>query len=175
MLNWILWNGTGSFGVFFYIETVDLYWTELCEIELFIWIKMDFTLITYNGWCAIKPNQTKSNQSFFQLCFLIYRIYITSRIWDLVHYRYFPCTLVYIFLVSCSSVVIFFGCFFFFSELFRVSYNKDSSNIYSFDEISAAVFGFEKFSRSSGALFSHFFSFVSACLMVSASNIPMYL
>ena len=22
-------------------------------------IKMDLTLITYNGWCAIKPNQTK--------------------------------------------------------------------------------------------------------------------
>ena len=28
-------------------------------IKLFICIKMDFALITYNGWCAIKPNKTK--------------------------------------------------------------------------------------------------------------------
>ena len=27
------------------------------EIELFICIKMELELITYNGWCAIKPNQ----------------------------------------------------------------------------------------------------------------------
>ena len=27
------------------------------KIELFICIKMDLALITYNGWCAIKPNQ----------------------------------------------------------------------------------------------------------------------
>ena len=33
--------------------------TEQFEIELFICIKMDLALITYNGWCAIKPNQTK--------------------------------------------------------------------------------------------------------------------
>ena len=29
------------------------------EIELFICIKMNLALITYNGWCDIKPNQTK--------------------------------------------------------------------------------------------------------------------
>ena len=31
---------------------------ELFEIELFICIKMDLALITYNSWCAIKPNQS---------------------------------------------------------------------------------------------------------------------
>ena len=29
------------------------------EIELFVCIKMDLESITYNGWYAIKPNQTK--------------------------------------------------------------------------------------------------------------------
>ena len=40
MLNWIVWNGSA-----------------LC-------IKMELTLITYYGWCAIKPNQTKPNQTY---------------------------------------------------------------------------------------------------------------
>ena len=31
-------------------------------MELFICIKMNVALITYNGWCAMKPNQTKLNQ-----------------------------------------------------------------------------------------------------------------
>ena len=30
--------------------------TELLEIELFICMEMDLALITYNSWCAIKPN-----------------------------------------------------------------------------------------------------------------------
>ena len=34
--------------------------TELFEIEPFICIEMDLVLITYNGQCGIKPNQTKS-------------------------------------------------------------------------------------------------------------------
>ena len=38
-----------------------LYKTELFEIELFICIKMDLAVITYNVSCAIKPNQTKPN------------------------------------------------------------------------------------------------------------------
>ena len=33
------------------------------EMKLFIYIKMDLTWITYNSWCAIKPNQTKPNQT----------------------------------------------------------------------------------------------------------------
>ena len=36
MINWIVWNR-----------------------NCFICIKMDLVLITYNVWCAIKPNQTK--------------------------------------------------------------------------------------------------------------------
>ena len=43
-----------------------------------------------------------------------------------------------------------------------------------FDEILAAEFGFQKFSFSSEVLFSYF-SFISASLMVSTSNIPKYL
>ena len=35
-----------------------LYASELFEIELFIGIKIDLALITYNGGCAKKPNQT---------------------------------------------------------------------------------------------------------------------
>ena len=34
---------------------------ELFEMELFIWIKMD---LTYNGWCAIKSNQSKLKERF---------------------------------------------------------------------------------------------------------------
>ena len=45
-------------------------------------------------------------------------------------------------------------------------------DVYPLDEISSAEFNFEKFSRSSGA---HFFSFISAYLIVSAFNIPNYL
>ena len=33
------------------------------EIELFICIKMNLALITYSGWCAIKPNQTNNNST----------------------------------------------------------------------------------------------------------------
>ena len=51
MSNWIVLNRT-----VFDIETVYLCWAELFEIELFMCIKMDLALITYNGWCAIKPN-----------------------------------------------------------------------------------------------------------------------
>ena len=54
ILNWMVWNRT-----VLDIEIVYLSKTELFEIELIICIKMDVALITYNGWCAIKPNQTK--------------------------------------------------------------------------------------------------------------------
>ena len=55
----------------------------------------------------------------------------------------------------------------------RVSYRRNSSDFYLFDEISAADFGLENLSRSSEAFFSFFFFFfISACLMVSASSIP---
>ena len=54
MLNWIFWNRT-----VFDINAMNLSWAESFEIELFICIKMDLALITYIGWCAIKPNQIK--------------------------------------------------------------------------------------------------------------------
>ena len=56
MLNWIVWN-----------RTVFVCKTELFEIELFIFIKMDLALITYNGWCTIKPNKTKSTYLDFKI------------------------------------------------------------------------------------------------------------
>ena len=39
------------------MKKLYLHKTELFEIELFICIKMNLALITYNGWCTIKPNQ----------------------------------------------------------------------------------------------------------------------
>ena len=42
--------------------------SELFEIELFICIKMELVLITYSGWCAIKPNHTMCNKHFY-LCY----------------------------------------------------------------------------------------------------------
>ena len=72
MLNWMIWTGT-----FFDIETVYSCETELFEIELFWhlncvlmsnWFFKKNCLyvqrwiwhwITYNGWCATKPNQIK--------------------------------------------------------------------------------------------------------------------
>ena len=33
---------------------------EFFEVEMFICIKMDLRFVTYNGRCAINPNQTKS-------------------------------------------------------------------------------------------------------------------
>ena len=47
MLNWIVWN-----------RTVYMY-------------KMVLVLITYNGWCAIKPKQT-----LWELLHLVYEIYM---------------------------------------------------------------------------------------------------
>ena len=41
-------------------KKLHIHSTELFEIELFICIKMDLALMTYKGWCAIKPNQTKT-------------------------------------------------------------------------------------------------------------------
>ena len=72
MLNWIAWNRT-DLTLKLYLCITELFetelfrtlkvylcYTDLFEIELFICIKMDLALITYNGWYAIKPNQTKS-------------------------------------------------------------------------------------------------------------------
>ena len=64
MLNWIVWNRT-----IFDPETVYLCLTELFEIEMFICIKIDLVLIIYNGWCAIKSNQTKPEKYSF-MCLL---------------------------------------------------------------------------------------------------------
>ena len=57
MLNWIVWNRT--------VLTSNLCtYTKLncLEIELLICIQIDLALITYNDWCAVKPNQTKPKQ-----------------------------------------------------------------------------------------------------------------
>ena len=48
------------------------------------------------------------------------------------------------------------------------------TSVYLLDGFPATSFGFEKFSRSSEMLFSYF-SFISVCLMVSASKKPKYL
>ena len=45
------------------------------EIELFICIKMDFALITYNGWFTMKTNQTKLIVSFSLANSLVDQIY----------------------------------------------------------------------------------------------------
>ena len=61
MLNWIAWNGSVmTFKL--HTWTVFVFSTELFEIGLFMCIKIDLALITYNGWYARKPNQTKQNQ-----------------------------------------------------------------------------------------------------------------
>ena len=52
MLNWIVWNRT-----------------------VYVW-KWIWHEITYNGWCAIKPNQTSKNDS----CILLIRF--ASQSWD---------------------------------------------------------------------------------------------
>ena len=44
-------------------QKLCLYETELFEIELFICIKIDLALVTYNGWYVIKQNQTKISVS----------------------------------------------------------------------------------------------------------------
>ena len=48
--------------LFFDFETVYLCWTELFEIQLFIWIKLDLALITKIVWFALKLNQTKPSK-----------------------------------------------------------------------------------------------------------------
>ena len=59
MLNWIVWN-----------RTIYMY-------------KMDLAWITYNGWCAIKPNQIKLNQTIFNDGYghlpIKYKVYIYKR------------------------------------------------------------------------------------------------
>ena len=45
------------------------------EIELFICLKMDLALITYNGWCTIKANQTLLEES------LKFLLKIFNKIW----------------------------------------------------------------------------------------------
>ena len=47
---------------------------------------MDLTLITYNGWCAMKPNQTKPNHSLLNdrlFCILPGM----SRVYDVTHLK----------------------------------------------------------------------------------------
>ena len=60
MLNWIAWNGT------------VWHWNCVLLLNWFIWnrtvfmYKMNLALINYNGWCTIKPNQTKPN--YLNMC-----------------------------------------------------------------------------------------------------------
>ena len=54
--------GSGSDDWTLSIGQTELYCVlilNLFEIELFICFKMDLALLTYNGWCAIKPVQTR--------------------------------------------------------------------------------------------------------------------
>ena len=55
----------------------------------------------------------------------------------------------------------------------RVSYKRQSSGVYFFDKIPTAELYFEKFSSSSEVFI--FFSFISTCLRLSASNNPKFL
>ena len=55
-----------------------------------------------------------------------------------------------------------------------MSYEGKWPSFYPFDKISAAEFAFKQFSQSFDVLFCHF-SFISTCLMVSASSISKYL
>ena len=69
-----------------------------------------------------------------------------------------------------------FGPFEFFPlPFYEVSKQRDCPGVFLFDDIPDTKFDFEKFSRSSETLFSHFFSFISSCLMVPAINIPTFL
>ena len=62
MINWIVWNRTIlTFNCVWIKKKLCLYQTGLFEINLFICIKMDLALITYKGWCTIKPNQNLRN------------------------------------------------------------------------------------------------------------------
>ena len=97
-----------------------------------------------------------------------------------------PLSFLHLYSLSLSSlgckalfIVIIFFCLFVhlseflscpFLEWSRVSYKEDCPGFYSFDEISAAEFGFEKLSHSS-EVFLLIFSFISSYLMVFASNI----
>ena len=51
------------------------------ETELFICMKMDLALITYNNWCAIKPNQTKPNQTLLHSQVFYNLSKISQTIW----------------------------------------------------------------------------------------------
>ena len=88
MLNWIAWDGTVFVCLtwLFEIERLSilklrvnknlyLYQAELLEIELFMFKKY-LALITYNGWYAIKTNQTdKMKRSFFQAAVVLILLY----------------------------------------------------------------------------------------------------
>ena len=55
MQNWIVWNKAA-----FDIETVVLLLNWIVWRRTVYMHKMDSALIAYNGWCAIKAKQTKS-------------------------------------------------------------------------------------------------------------------
>ena len=79
MFNLIVRDTQQYLELFIFVEQTELLWIELflhlavCKqktVLMLNWIvwnikvymyKMDLALITYNGWCAIKPNQIKPN------------------------------------------------------------------------------------------------------------------
>ena len=85
--------------------------------------------------------------------------------------------------IVISSLILWFICWMFFPRPFQewsqVSYKGDSPGVYSFDEISAIVFGFKIFFLIWRKKFlkpnSFLIFFISTSLMVSASNISQYL
>ena len=67
---------------------------------------MNLTFITYNSWCAIKPNKTKPNQTNFYVSVwkLVHSIYLITGKWCIQLYLFFPpdkdCTDCWSFLLS---------------------------------------------------------------------------
>ena len=73
MLSWIARN-----------RTVFQLWNFLLMLNWIVWnrttytYKMDLALITYDGWCAIKPNQTKHIYYGLFVLILVVFFYVVS-------------------------------------------------------------------------------------------------
>ena len=106
---------------------------------------------------------------------LLWRLFSRFYIWYSLFMSSFGCKSLFIginfvcLLVNWSAFLLWI-----FQERSRISYKGYCTGVYPFDEVSAAELGFQKFSRFSESLFL-FFSFISASLMLYASNIPKYL
>ena len=64
--------------------------TELFEIELFIYIKLDLALITQNGWCVKKhkPNQhTHTHYIYIYICVCVCVCVYINIVFDKISYK----------------------------------------------------------------------------------------